>query len=157
MIDLSRSRMYGHWDHLDPMICEFQHGSTMIYISYDNTHSMESRLGIAQKTVDADFNRISEAISFAQKISEKNYPDFWEKANQITLKQSPLIVFSLRYQLDFDGVIYDISWNPGFRPESGTILDEYFLEEELTINALPEHKKYINVGRDCNGRFNEIA
>lgn len=157
MIDLSPSAMYGHWDHLDPMICEFQHGNTMIYISYDSTRSMKSRLANIQKNIDADFNNISEVLCYAKRISENSNPEFWKRANQIKLKQNPLIVFSLRYQLDFDGVIYDISWNPVFKPESGTILDEYYLEEELIIDSLPKDRKWIKVGKHINGRLNEIA
>lgn len=149
--------MYGHWLHCDPKVCEFQHGETMIYVSYNDDNPMHSRLEIAQKTINAAFGEFENALAFATRISEKQNPVFWQNAKRIFLKQRPLIVFSVRYPLESDLPIYEISWNPIFDPESGIALSEECIEEAIQIEALPEDDNFIYVKRLGAFQYEQVA
>jgi hypothetical protein len=156
-IKLSPSEMLGHWTHCEPKVCEFQHGATMIYVSYTADRPMECRLKIAQATIEAAFNESESALEFARQISEKQTPDFWQTANRIPLKESPLIVFAVRYPIDSDLPIYEISWNPIFEPETAVALSEDGIEEQVEVEHLPENEEFIYVKRLDAQRYAQVA
>jgi phage gp29-like protein len=155
-IKLSPSEMYGHWTHCEPKVCEFQHGVTMIYVSYSNDKPMESRLAVAQATIEAAFKETGDALEFARQISENQNPEFWRNARRIALKQSPLIVFAVRYPLDSDLPIYEISWNPVFEPEIGVAMSEDWIEDQVLIE-LPENDEVIFLKRLGAQRYEQVA
>jgi hypothetical protein len=148
--------MYGHWTHRDPVICEFQHGATMIYISYNEKNPMENRLAVAQKTIDAVFEEMDHALAFAAKISAERHPEFWRNASRITLKQKPLIAFSIRYLLNSDFPVYEISWNPLFQPESGEAYSEDWIEEPVYVE-LPDDNDFIELQRIGSCQYQHMA
>lgn len=156
-IILSPSKMYGHWTHCEPKVCEFQHGATMIYVSYSDDKPMQSRLAVAQTTIEAAFKETENALEFARPISEKKNPEFWQNASRISLKQSPLIVFAVRYPIDSDLPIYEISWNPIFEPEAGIALSEDWMEEEVRVEYLPDSREVIYVKRLAALRYVQVA
>lgn len=119
----------------------------MIYVSYSLDRQMEYRLEVAQETIEAALNEMDKALDFARLISEKQNPEFWQAANRITLKQCPLIVFAIRYPIDSDLPIYEISWNPLFVPETGVALSEDGVEEQVRVESLPESEEVINIIR----------
>jgi len=155
-INLSPSKMYGHWTHCEPKVCEFQHGSTMIYVNYSDKKPMESRLAVAQATIEAAFKETENALEFARQISENKNPEFWRNARRIPLKQSPLIVFAVRYPLDGDLPVYEISWDSTFGPESGVALSEDWMEEQVVVQ-LPENDDIIYLQRVGVQRYAQIA
>lgn len=156
-IRLLPAEMYGHWTHCKPKVCEFQHGATMIYVSYNDEESMESRLAVARATVEATFEETDNAIEFARQISERQNPEFWLNAKRISLKQSPLIVFAVRYTIDSDLPIYEISWNPIFEPEVGISLSEDWIEEQVFVDHLPENDDVIYVKRLGAQHYAEVT
>ncbi|MDN0083698.1 hypothetical protein QU487_13175 [Crenobacter sp. SG2305] len=119
----------------------------MIYVSYNNDRPMDARLAVAQTTVEAAFNETESALEFARHISESQNPEFWRNARRIPLKQHPLIVFAVRYPLDSDLPIYEISWNPIFEPEFGVVLSDEWIEEEVRVDQLPENDAVIYLKR----------
>ncbi len=155
-INLSPTEMYGHWTHCEPKVCEFQHGATMIYISYSDEKPMESRLATAQTTIEAAFEETDKALAFARQISERSNLEFWQNAGRIPLKQSPLIVFAVRYPLDSDLPIYEISWNPIFEPEVGVALSEDWIEEEVFVRHLPKNDDVIYLKRLGAQRYIQV-
>lgn len=146
-INLSPSEMYGHWTHCEPKVCEFQYGRIMIYVSYGEDKSMASRLTVAQATVDEAFLDIENALDFAKKISEKRNEVFWQNANRISLRQNPLLVFAVHYSMDSDFPVYEISWNPNFKPEVGEALSEDYIEQQISVERLPDNDDVIYVRR----------
>jgi len=156
-IKLLPAEMYGHWTHCEPKVCEFQHGATMIYVSYSDDKPMESRLAVARITVDAAFEETGNALEFARQISERQNPEFWLNAKRISLKQSPLIVFAVRYPLDSDLPVYEISWNPIFEPEVGVSLSEDWMEEQVLVDRLPENDDVIYLKRLGAQRYAQVA
>ncbi len=156
-ISLAPSQMYGHWTHCDPKVCEFQHGSTMIYVSYNENNSMESRLNVASNTIEAAFEEVDDVLVFANTISAERNPEFWKNASRISLKQNPLIVFSIRYPIGCDVPIYEISWNPVFEAESGVALSDDFEEEVIRIEGLPDTGEYINIKRISTKQYEQVA
>jgi len=156
-LDLSPSQMYGHWTHREPKVCEFQHGSTMIYVSYNDARPMESRLAVAQSSIAEAFNEVDCVLDFARQISEKRNPEFWQSALRIPLKQRPLVVFALRYPIDSDLPIYEISWNPIFMPECGTALSEGWVEEQVRIERLPENREVMYIKRTGPQQYAQVA
>ena len=157
VIKLSRSEMYGHWTHCEPKVCEFQHGSTMIYVSYSDDRPMETRLAVAQATIDAVFNETENALEFASHISEKQNPEFWRNARRTPLKQRPLIVFAVRYPLDSDVPICEISWNPIFEPESGVVFSDDWIEEQVRVDRLPGNGDVIHLKRLGAQRYAQVT
>jgi hypothetical protein len=139
--------MYGHWTHCEPKVCEFQHGTTMIYVSYNDARPMQSRLAVAQKTIAAAFSEAEFALDFARHVSEITNPEFWQYMRRITPKQNPLIIFAIRYPLDSDQPIYEISWNPIFEPELGASTPEEWMEEQVLVENLPNNGEVIYVKR----------
>jgi hypothetical protein len=156
-ISLSPAAMLGHWTHCDPKVCEFQHGATMIYVSYNADKPMESRLAVAQVTVEAAFSEVDSVLEFARQISEGQSPEFWQNANRIALKQRPLIVFAVRYPIDSDEPIYEISWNPLFEPETGVALSEDWVEEQVRVEQLPDDEGVIFVKRLGAQSYAQVA
>jgi hypothetical protein len=156
-IKLTPSEMYGHWTHCEPKVCEFQHGVTMIYVSYSDHKPMESRLAVAQTTIEAAFKETENALEFARTISEKQNPEFWQNASRILLTQSPLIVFAVRYPIDSDLPIYEISWNPIFEREIGIALSKDWVEEQVQVEHLPENEEIIYVKRLGPQRYAHVA
>lgn len=156
-IGLSPSDMLGHWTHCDPKVCEFQHGATMIYVSYNDDKPMESRLAVAQATVEAAFNEVDSALEFACRVSREQNPEFWRYAGRISLRQRPLIVFAVRYPIDSDSPIYEISWNPFFEPEAGVAFSEDWVEEQVIVEQLPDDEVVIFVRRLGSGSYARVA
>lgn len=156
-IKLLPAEMYGHWTHCEPKVCEFQHGATMIYVSYSDDKPMESRLAIARATVEAAFKETENALEFARQISERQNPEFWLNARRISLKQRLLIVFAVRYPLNSDLPIYEISWNPNFEPEVGVSLSEDWIEEQVLVDHLPENDDVMYIKRLGVQRYAEEA
>ncbi|MBI4996327.1 MAG: hypothetical protein HZC22_05385 [Rhodocyclales bacterium] len=156
-IELSPSTMYAHWTHCEPKVCEFQHGTTMIYVSYSDSKPMAPRLAIAQKSIDAAFQETDSALKFARQISERKNPEFWKSASRIQLRQSPLIVFAVRYPIDSDLPIYEISWNPVFEPEVGFALSEDWTEEQVQVEQLPDNDEVICVKRLDAQRYAHVT
>jgi hypothetical protein len=156
-ISLSPSDMLGHWTHCDPKVCEFQHGATMIYVSYNDDKPMESRLAVAQATVEAAFNEVDRALEFARRVSQEQNPEFWRNARRIALRQRPLIVFAVRYPIDSGSPIYEISWNPLFEPEAGVALSENWVEEQVSVEKLPDDEVVIFVRRLGSGSYAQVA
>lgn len=154
---LSTHQMYGHWIHCNPKVCEFQHGTVMIYVSYGDERPMETRLAKAQESVEATFDEIPYAIEFACKVSQRTNPEFWHIANRIKLRQSPLVVFAIRYPIDSDLPVYEISWNPVFEPEAGLLLSEDYAEEEVQVQELPENEEVVFVKRLGQRRYEHAA
>lgn len=147
-ISLHPSEMYGHWntEGENPKTCEFQHGRTMIYVQYDDECSMESRLAIAQASIDDAFDDIGGALAFASDVSAGLFPEFWKHAARIELRQSILSVFSVRYDIGTDFPSYDIWWNPRFRTEEGTAYSEDWVEEVVTV-SVPDQRGNISIRR----------
>lgn len=156
-VALLPAEMHGHWTHCEPQVCEFQCGTTMIYVSYSDDKSMESRLAVARTTVEAVFDEIHNALEFARQISERRNAEFWLNAKRISLKQSPLTVFAIRYPLDSDLPIYEISWNPIFEPEVGFALSEDWIEEQVLVNHLPENDDVVYIKRLGVQRYAEVG
>lgn len=156
-VKLSPSEMYGHWTHCEPKVCEFQHGASMIYVCYSGDKTMESRLAVAQTTIDEALGETESALEFARQISEKQNPVFWKNANRISLKQGPLIVFAVRYPIDSDLPIYEISWNPMFEPEAGVALSDDWTEEQVQVKHLPENEEIIYIKRLGAQRYEQVA
>jgi hypothetical protein len=146
-IDLSPSNMLGHWTHVTPKICEYQYGQTMIYVSYDDSQQMEMRLAVAQLTIEEAFTEFDNVLKFAQQISENQNPEFWRNAKRISLKQNPLTVFAVRYPIDSELPIYEISWNPSFEVEEDVVISKDWAEEEIVRVEVPENLYDINVKR----------
>ena len=157
-INLSPTEMYGHWTHCEPKVCEFQHGTTMIYVCYGGgERSMAARLAAAQATIEMAFKETKNALEFARHISENLNSGFWQNANRIPLKQSPLIVLAIRYPIDSDLPIYEISWNPIFESETGVALSEDWVEEQVRVERLPENNDVIYVRRLGAGHYVHVA
>lgn len=119
----------------------------MIYVSYSADKPMQSRLLVAQETIDAAFKDADGAVEFARHISETKNPEFWRNARRIELKQNPLIVFAVRYHIESDLPIYEISWNPKFEPEVGVALSDDWQEEQVQVEHLPDNDETIYVKR----------
>ncbi|MFT3800983.1 MAG: hypothetical protein QM766_07160 [Burkholderiaceae bacterium] len=156
-IELLPSAMMGHWTHCDPKVCEFQHGATMIYVDYSDDKPMGSRLSVAQTTIQLAFNEMDSVLEFAHLISEHQSPEFWQNASRINLRQHPLIVFAIRYPIDSDAPIYEISWNPLFKPESGIALSDEGVDEQVHIGKLPDDGGSIFVKRLGAHRYVQVA
>jgi hypothetical protein len=150
------SNMYGHWTHCDPKVCEFQDGKIMIYVEYNNEFPMERRLDAAQTTIEQAFSESESALAFAAEISSRQSPEFWRNASRIALRQKPLILFSLRYPLDSDFPIYEISWNPCFETESGPAYSEDWIEEQVHAE-LPDNRDSIYVRRLGPQHYGHVA
>ena len=118
---------------------------------------MESRLAIAQSTIEAAFDEIEDALVFARGISEKRNPNFWKNASRITLQQRPLVVFAIRYPINSDLPIYEISWNPIFEPETGIAFSEDWIEEEVKVENLPENNESIDIKRLGSHQYEQVA
>lgn len=147
--------MLGNWTHTDPGVCEFQHGSTMIYVEYDAAHPMDQQLSIAQISVDSAFADVSHALAKAEEVSAAKYPAFWNQARRISLRQSPLAVFAVRYLIAETLPIYEISWNPSFEPEEGLDYSDEWIEEVVRVE-LPEDLDFIHIARMGNGQFQPV-
>lgn len=119
----------------------------MIYVSYSADKPMQPRLALAQETVEAAFKDADGAIEFARQISETKNPEFWRNARRIDLKQNPLIVFAVRYPIESELPIYEISWNPIFEPEVGVALSDAWIEEQVHREHLPDNDEIIYVKR----------
>ena len=145
-ISLLPRNMLGHWTERTPQICEFQHGSTLIFVEYVDAYPMERKLVAAQQTIDDAFAERQCAVAFASAVSAARHPEFWKHANRIALTQPLLIVFSVRYVPDCDQPIYEISWNPSFQPESGVAYSEDWVEETVEVAPQCEHE-FIHVKR----------
>jgi len=148
--------MYGHWIHCNPKVCEFQHGSTMIYVSYTDEKPMDAQLEVARRTIASAFDEAEGALSFAAQVSETQHPDFWSQAKRIELRQKPLVVFGIRYGLDDPFPVYEISWNPVFQPVSGVAMSDDWVEELIQIEAPPANAEFIHIRRTAAHQF-EIA
>lgn len=129
----------------------------MIYVSYSADKPMQSRLAIAQETIEVAFRDADGAVEFAQQISAIKNPDFWNNARRIELKQSPLIVFAVRYPLESDLPIYEISWNPIFEPEVGVALSDDWIEEQVQVERLPDDGEIIYVRRLASRQYAQAA
>ncbi|WP_157836386.1 hypothetical protein ACQR5W_20940 [Xanthomonas sacchari] len=145
-VSLSPAKMYGHWTHCDPRVCEFQHGTTMIYIEYSEEYPMGRSLEDAQKTIDVVFEEVDYALAYASAISSGQHQDFWKAANRISLRQRPLIVYSVRYPLISDFPVYEISWNPHFEVEYGLAYSDDWVEEVVRVEV-PDTSDFIKVRR----------
>lgn len=145
---LSAENMMGHWPHLEHMICEFQRGTTMIYVPYNEAKPMVSQLAMAQCTIDAAFSEKAEALEFARQISARLHPEFWQKLSGISAPPHPLALYSIRYTLEHDLPIYEISWNPDW-PDSFSILDENGDETQRQIFLPAEDENFIHVTRQA--------
>ena len=145
-LSLLPQNMLGHWTDRTPAVCEFQHGSTLIFVEYVGAYPLERKLASAQQTIDDAFAECACAVAFASAVSAARHPAFWKHATRIALTQALLIVFSIRYVPDCDQPIYEISWNPRFRAESGVAYSEDWLEETVEVVA-PMDLEFIRVKR----------
>lgn len=152
---LAPSNMYGHWTHCDPRACEFQHDEITIYVLYNEEFPMAPRLERAQTTIDQALSEIKSALAFAAEISSGQHPEFWRNASRIVLRQKPLIVFSLRYALDSDFPVYEISWNPCFEAEFGVVYSDNWTEEQISV-PLPDSRDFIHVRRIGPHRYEQV-
>lgn len=155
-VSLHPARMLGNWTHTDPSMCEFQHGSTMIYVEYDDAHPMDQQLSIAQISIDSAFAEVSYALAKAEEVSAETYPAFWKQARRIALRQRPLEVFAVRYLIGETRPMYEISWNPSFEPECGVDYSDEWIEEVVRVE-LPEDLDFIHIVRVGNGQFQPVA
>lgn len=64
----------------------------------------------------------------------------------MTLSQDPLAVFRIRYALNSECPIYDISWNPGFRSECVEVVSPNGVADTVTLD-LPIADESISVRR----------
>lgn len=151
-ISLAPGSMYGHWTHCTPVVCEFQHGATMIYVQYDDAHPMAAQLKMAQASIDDVFADIPHALQFAEQISAERNPAFWKQARRITLRHHPLAVFSVRYWVGTELPTYDVSWSPDFGPEEGTDYNEEWVEEVVRVEA-PDDHEFLSIVRMGNRQF----
>ncbi|KRG72406.1 hypothetical protein ABB27_01760 [Stenotrophomonas terrae] len=151
-ISLQPQNMLGHWTDSTPRTCEFQHGSTLILVEYVDAYPMERKLAAAQQTINDAFAEVPCALTFASAVSAARHPAFWKHANRIALRQSLLNVFSIRYVPDSDQPIYDISWNPGFQPESSLAYSENWVEEMVEVHT-PDDHEFIHVKRICKNQY----
>lgn len=153
---LNAENMMGHWPFRDCMVCEFPHGTTMIYVAYNDAKPMVSQLVMAQSTIDAALEEAAEALEFARQISARLHPEFWQNISGISPRPHPLALYSIRYTLENDLPIYEISWNPDW-PESFCILDESG-EETLQQIPLPaENEEFIHVARQAPHLYTQTA
>ncbi|MEA9590135.1 hypothetical protein VC279_23720 [Xanthomonas sp. WHRI 10064A] len=156
-IDLTKDAMYGHWSHVSPQVCEFQHGSTMIYVSHDNDRwSMERSLQVAQFTINAALAEADAVLEFASHIFEAKSADFWRLARAIPLKQKPLAIFAIRYRLGQALPIYEISWNPTFSVETGVYHDEDGTERLITVETPEEDLSFVDIRRLGTNSYEEV-
>lgn len=154
-ISLRPSNMYGHRTHCDPKVCDFLIGHTLVCVEYDDAHPMASRLEAAQANIVQAFADTSAALDFAARISSQQWPAFWKQASEVTLSQAPLAVFRIRYALDSECPIYDISWNPGFRSECVEVVSPNGVAETVTVD-LPIADESISVRRDGGNGFSHL-
>ncbi|RRU15301.1 hypothetical protein EGJ34_09160 [Stenotrophomonas sp. 278] len=146
--------MYGHWNGpgQNPKVCEFQHGRIMIYVEYDDSSPMPARLAAAQASIDQAIEDVDNAVAFASNISAQSFPDFWKNASSIELRENPLAVFCIRYELGTMLPSYDIWWNPWFKTQEGTAYSEEWIEEVVRVR-LPEEDGCISILRREQGKF----
>ncbi|KRG63763.1 hypothetical protein ABB26_11200 [Stenotrophomonas humi] len=128
----------------------------MIYVEHNNEKPMEHRLATAQTTIDLVFSETDYALAFVSEISANRHPEFWKAANRIVLRQAPLVIFSIRYPLDSDLPVYEISWNPRFATESGLAYSEDWVEEMVHVN-LPDNNDFIYVRRLGIQQYEHVA
>lgn len=145
-ISLLPQNMLGHWTGQTPEVCEFQHGSTLIFVEYVDAYPMERKLAAARQTVNEAFAEIPCALAFASAVSAVRHPSFWKHANRLELTQPLLIVFSVRYTADSDQPIYEISWNPCFQKETGVVYSDKWVEETIEVNT-PDDGEFLRVKR----------
>ncbi len=140
--------MLGHWDAEEGNlnICEFQVGRVMVYVQYDDQSSMASRLAIAEESIDQAFDDIDGALAFASDVSAGLFPEFWKNAARIELKQNPLSVFSVRYDIGTHLPSYQIWWSPWFQTEEGTAYSEEWVEEVVRV-TVPDQRGFIWIRR----------
>ena len=154
-ISLQATAMMGHWPVDNQHVCEFQHGSTMIYVFYDDANPMQQRLAMAQASIDEAFADVEAALVYAKGVYSITHPEFWKQAHRIELRQRPLIVFGVYYHLDTPSPEYLISWSPNFRPEEGTDYSEDWIEEVVRVEV-PRDRVFISVGRTESGEFRQV-
>jgi hypothetical protein len=143
-VKLAPSNMYGHWTHCEPKVCEFQHGQTMIYVCYDAERSMESRLAVAQASIDAVFDEVDGALGFARKVLETRNPEFWQNASRLQQMQSAPVLLAVRYSLGREYPVYEVLWNPLFEPDAGVALAADGTQEDVHVTRTPDdHFVYV--------------
>jgi hypothetical protein len=128
------------------MVCEFQHGTTMIYVEYGENYPMDKSLADARKTIDLALDEADCVLAYASAISASRHPDFWKNANRIPLRQRPLKIFSIRYLIASGFPIYEISWEPRFEAEYGTAYSEDWVEESVLVEV-PKETDFLKIRR----------
>ena len=151
-ISLLPQNMLGHWTGRTPEVCEFQHGSTLIFVEYVDAYPMERKLATVRQTINDTFAEIPCALAFASAVSAARHPAFWRHANRLELTQPLLIVFSVRYVSDSDQPIYEISWNPSFQTESGMVYSDEWVEETIEVNT-PDDDEFLRVKRISRNQY----
>lgn len=129
-IELLDQHMIGHWD-VSPSItqCEFQFATTLIYVEHAKGQSPAARIALAQQTVQATWDDLPAALTFAEQVSRPQMSEFWTLYAHNQLQGSPLMVYSIHYTLASPSPEYSLSYNPDFPWELEVFAPDDLLHE----------------------------
>jgi hypothetical protein len=155
VIDLERESMLGHWDvNNTTSQCEFQFGQRLIYVQHPKYESPKPYLAAAQQVVGDTWTDISDAVSFAEELSRKLIPDFWEVHDQSQKAGSRFDVYSIHFDLNDRYPVYTIGVNHNFEFEVVAYAEDDLWQENPIRKALPEPPENFwicvrRVGKNC--------
>ncbi|OPA85750.1 hypothetical protein BFW87_26860 [Pseudomonas fluorescens] len=114
-IDLLNEPMLGHWQLPSGIWqCEFQFGSRLIYVQHRNGETPHARLVAVQSVVQAAWDDLPGVLKFAGQRCKVPMADVVALFERHGLAQSPLLVYSIHFELDKACPIYTLSTDPAF-------------------------------------------
>ncbi|QXI26149.1 hypothetical protein HU752_019535 [Pseudomonas vanderleydeniana] len=132
-INLMTESMLGHWPASSGVWqCEFQFGSRLIYVQHRDNESPHVRIAAAQRVVQAVWDDLPQAVKFAEEHCKAQMPELMRLYETHMPWESPLLVYSIHFDLDKPYPSYTISRNHDFDWDR-TLIDVDELGQEHSV------------------------
>lgn len=149
-INLLSESMLGHWRAPSGVwLCEFQFGSRLVYVEHRNGELPDARLVAAQCLVNAVWEDLRQALTFAEKHCKASMAELIQLYEARMTGESPLRVYSIQFELDSPYPSYAISKNPDFDwDQTLTFADDLCQHHRVCLESYePDHDFFMYVRR----------